>query len=116
LVKENFINKDMRGTMLKLRILRSMSKSKTNSYALLKEFKANERFKKYLGGQRNIKNEVYNTINSLEKFKYIKSVQKTEKGRLKNYYTLTSKGDKVLKSAGRLFKIHIKELTLLLNG
>lgn len=116
MLKENFINKDMRGTMLKLRILRRMSKSKTNSYALLKEFVANKQFKKYLGKSRDIKNEVYNTINSLEKFRYIKSIQKTENGRLKNYYTLTDKGNKVLKSARRIFRTHIRELTSLLNG
>ena len=68
----------MMSTMLKLRILRRISKSKTNSYTLLKELMAMRKFEKHLGQSTEIKNEVYNTINSLEKFKYIKSVQKVE--------------------------------------
>jgi DNA-binding PadR family transcriptional regulator len=109
LFKENFINKDMKSTMLKLRILRRISNSKINSYTLLKELGANKQFTKYLGGAGELKNEVYNTINGLEKFGYIKSTQKVENSRLKNYYTMTNKGNKTLRSAKRIFRIHVRK-------
>jgi DNA-binding PadR family transcriptional regulator len=114
--KEHFLNKDMKNTMLKMYILRETAKSDVNSYSLLKQFTAKKRFAKAFSNPAEIKNEIYNTIKSLEKSGYIKSTQKIENGRLKNYYTLTKDGVKILKSAKDIFKEHIKELTSLLNG
>ncbi len=106
----------MKNTMLKMYILRSIGKSSINSYTLLKEFKARRRFVKSFRNPAEIKNEVYNTIKSFEKSGYITSSQKIENGRLKNYYTLTSKGRTVLKSAREIFQKHIGELNLLLKA
>jgi len=112
---ENFIDKDMRNSMLKMFILRSVGRESTNSYALLKEFSKRRRFFSRFGGVPDLKNEVYNTINSLEKSGYIKSSQKIENGRLKNYYFLTIKGRKVTNSAKVLFRRHIQALSALLK-
>jgi DNA-binding PadR family transcriptional regulator len=115
LEKGNFFDNEMKSTMLKVRILRRMGKSEVNSYALLKEFTKSGKFSSFFGTSENMKNEVYNTIKSLEKSKYIKSSQKIENGRLKNYYTLTGKGKLVLKSTKHLFQKHLKNLALLFN-
>lgn len=113
--EEHFLNKDMRGTLLKMFILRRVSKDKINSYALLKELNTRKIFKRF-SGTSDMKNEVYNAVNSLEKSGYIKASQKIENGRLKNYYTLTKKGDDVLKSAKNIFKKHLQSLSSLLVG
>jgi DNA-binding PadR family transcriptional regulator len=105
----------MKSTMLKMFILRRVGNSKANSYAMLKEFRARRGFMKSFGSQSAIKNEVYNTVKSLEKSGYIKSSQKIENGRLKNYYMLTRKGKDTINSASVLFKKHAQQLSLLLS-
>jgi len=112
--KDNFLNRDMKSTMLKIFILRKVSHAKANSYAMLKDFKQRRMFMKSYGSATEVKNEVYNTIKSLENSGYIKSSQKIENGRLKNYYMLTPQGKDTLKSAGVLFKKHAQALASLL--
>jgi DNA-binding PadR family transcriptional regulator len=112
---ENFLDKDMRSSMLKMFVLRRVSRESANPYTLMKEFAKRRRFRSRFIGRADAKNEIYNTISSLERSGYIKSSQKTENGRLKNYYSLTAKGRKVMASARVLFKRHIKALTTLLN-
>jgi DNA-binding PadR family transcriptional regulator len=112
---EHFLNKDMRNTMLKVFILRRLKKSEANSYALMKEFMARRRFIGKLKVLSEVKNEIYNTIKSLEKSKYIKSSHRIENGRLKNYYTLTAEGKKVLESAKKIFQRNIKEISSLVK-
>jgi DNA-binding PadR family transcriptional regulator len=116
LKESNFLNKDMKKTMLKLRILRRISKSDVNSYALLNELEDHKHFARFFENKTDMKNEVYNTINSLENSAYIKSTKKIENGRLKNYYTLTPKGKFLLKSAAIIFKRNLKDLKELLNS
>lgn len=99
---------------MKIFILRRISHDKVNSYAMLKDFKQRRRFMKSYRSPAEIKNEIYNTVKSLENSGYIKSSQKIENGRLKNYYMLTSKGKETLKSAGVLFKRHTQALASLL--
>ncbi len=113
---ENFLDKDMRNSMLKMFVLRRVGRERINSYTLLKEFKKRKRFSRHPASSADAKNEVYNTINSLEKSGYIKSSQKVDNGRLKNYYALTKKGKTVMVYARGLFKEHIKALSSLLNG
>lgn len=115
-MRDNVINKSMRNTMLKIFVLRRIGSSKVNSYALLKEFSARTKLSSSFKSAASIKNEIYNTIRSLEKSSYIKSSQKIENGRLKNYYVLTAKGEETLKSAKKIFRKHLGELKILLNG
>ncbi|MGI0100504.1 MAG: helix-turn-helix transcriptional regulator [Candidatus Micrarchaeaceae archaeon] len=114
MAKRNFIDTDMKATVLKIGILRHMLNKSVNSYTILKDFSSSRRFARYID-KNDMKNEIYNTINSLENSGYIKSSKKIENGRLKNYYKLTSKGTSTLKSAGRLFRVHIKALKALLS-
>lgn len=113
--EDSFLSKDMKKTIFKIRLLGRISVSKINSYALLKEYSANKEFVRFFGGEKGIKNEIYNTLNSLEKSNYIKVAQKIEKGRLKNYYTVTKKGTHVLKSAKRVLETNLKVIASILD-
>ena len=111
---QNFIGKEMKKTMLKIFLLRRIAKTKTNSYTLLKEM--SKRFSsRFFDSKEQIKNEIYNTINSLEKSGYIKSSKRVENGRAKNYYVLTLSGKHVVLSARMLFRKHLKALDALMN-
>jgi DNA-binding PadR family transcriptional regulator len=112
--RESFLDKDMRSSMLKMFVLRKISRESTNPYALMKEFGKRRGFLARFGST-DVKNEIYNTVNSLEKSGYISSSQKTENGRVKNYYVLTLKGKRVMASARILFRKHLQALTTLLN-
>lgn len=112
--EQNFLNKDMKKTMLKMYILHKLGNSKVNSYTLLKEI-AERRSGGFFDSKKEIKNEIYNTINSLENSGYLKSTQKIENGRLKNYYALSAKGKKVLDSSRRMFKKHVSALAAILE-
>ncbi len=114
--EEGFVREEMRRIGFKFRILRSIRDPKgTNPYTLWKELEKKSYFVRF-GKKGNLKSEIYNMINSLEKSGHIKSIQKIENGRLKNYYTLTAKGRKVLLSAKGIFKKHFNELDALLEG
>jgi DNA-binding PadR family transcriptional regulator len=108
---DNFLSREMSKAMLKIYILRRVKRSKVNSYSLLKEIAANKNSERFFEDKKHIKNEVYNTLNSLEKSNYIKATQKAENGRLKNYYTLTKRGTELLGSARLIFRKNLDELT-----
>lgn len=113
--EKNFIRREMRSTMIKLFVLRRIGRSEMNSYTLMKEITENRRASGFFYNESSIKNEIYNTINSLQKSGYLKSSQKIENGRLKNYYALTANGRELLKSARSIFEKNIKEMGSLLN-
>ncbi len=110
--RENFLGREMSRVVLRLRILYRIKNERMYTYALLKEFDKIPFFK-LLG--KDIKNDVYNTINSLKQGGYIKVSTKLEGGRMKKYYTITKKGDNVLKSALRVRKEAGKELSKLFD-
>lgn len=112
LKKENFLGTEMRRLILRVRILVRIKAGKVYSYALMKEFSSGP-FSRFMG--RNIKNDVYNTIKSLEQSGYIRMSTKQEGGRPKKYYKLTKKGLVVLKSARGIQKEAAKELSKLFD-
>lgn len=113
--KDNFLSKDMKKAMLKVRLLMRISRARVNSYTLLKEMERSKHSKRLFESRAEMKNEIYNTINSLESSGYIKSLQKIENSRLKNYYTLTKKGEDIRRSAREIFRRNVKELASLIG-
>lgn len=113
--EDSFLSKDMKKTIFKIRLLGRISFSKINSYALMKEFAGNKDFVRFFGGEKDIKNEIYNTLASLEKSNYIKMTQKVENGRLKNYYTITKRGKDVMKSARKVLEGNLKIIASILD-
>ena len=109
---ENFLGREIGRTVLRLRILYRVKREKMYTYALLKEFDEIPFFK-LLGD--DLKNDVYNAINSLQQGGYIRVSTKLEGGRMKKYYTITKKGDGVLKSAFKVRKQAVNELSKLFD-
>ena len=112
LVDQNpsYMSKDMRHIVLKLLILKSIKNGKTYSYALVKKF-SNDRVSRLLQkDDGNVKNDIYNTINALEKAGYIKAKAGSNNARSKKYYTLTRSGKATLVQTKRIFISSMKSL------
>ena len=108
--KNSYMNKDMRHIVLKLLILKRIKSGRTYSYALLKEF-SNDRISGLLQKEKgNVKNDIYNTINALEKSEYIKVSAGADKARSKKYYVLTSSGKLALAQTKKIFISSIRSL------
>ncbi len=96
----DFMTKDMRRTILKIRILVRIKSSSTYPYALIKEFE-NGHAAAFFGS--TIKNDIYNILGSLEKSGYIKAVVRSSDNG-KKYYVITKKGSSTVASIGKAFK------------
>jgi DNA-binding PadR family transcriptional regulator len=106
----------MKMTMLKLHILNKISdSSKANPYALIKEISIHNRYKHFFSNKIEIKDSVYNAINSLENSGYIKASKKIEDRKLKKYYTLTKTGKDSLKTAKKLFRKNIADMASIIG-
>jgi DNA-binding PadR family transcriptional regulator len=104
-----YIGKDMRHIILKLVLIHRISKGQIYSYALINELN-NTKISKLLEKKgMALKNDIYNTLSSLERSGYIKSKLKTEKGKVRNYYVLTQKGRKALTGFKTIFMKTMKE-------
>lgn len=90
--KHPYMTKDMSRIILKLLVLKRMQKKDVYSYALIKEFSGTHiiHFIKVHGG--SVKNDIYNTVNALEKSGYISTKAAIVEGRLKKYYKITARG------------------------
>jgi DNA-binding PadR family transcriptional regulator len=99
------IGKELRHVILKLIILKRIKAKRGGiySYAILKGLSKVESSHFCISNPKEIKNDVYNTIASLEKSGYIKMRRRVQDGRLKKYYEITATGDAVLNSAMRDF-------------
>ena len=108
--QDHYMNKDMRHIVLKLLILKRIKSGRTYSYALLKEF-SNDRISGLLQKEKgNVKNDIYNTINALEKSGYIKVRAGAYKARSKKYYALTSSGKLALAQTKKIFISSMRSL------
>jgi DNA-binding PadR family transcriptional regulator len=95
------MTKEMRRTILKIRILMRIKKKKTYAYAILKEFGVGS-FASFIGPK--IKNDIYNSLSALEKSGYIKHSVKVTSTGIKKYYSITSKGIKASKTLKKAFE------------
>lgn len=96
----DFMPMEAKRIILKIRILgRLKLGGRAYSYALIKEFDKMG-FSKFYGP--TLKNDIYNTLRTLDKAGYIKLSSKAERGKVKNYYTITKRGETALKSVGRM--------------
>jgi DNA-binding PadR family transcriptional regulator len=115
LVEKSLLKKDMKNMMLKLKILRMISRNKTYSYAIVKDFTENSRASKFFGGKQAIKNQVYNTINALEKSGYIRLSKQLKSKTAKNYYIITHDGKSALDGTRKVFASSMKEISYILK-
>ena len=101
----NHIDKSFMSGILKLMILRKIKHGNDYPYSIMKEFECNPH-----APMKNItKNDVYNTLNALEKGGYVKSSSRKMGNKIQKRYVLTASGRKmVIKSRKAIIK-HIKE-------
>ncbi len=109
-----FWSKDMRKVMFKLRILRKSAEHKIYPYELIKDISESRWASKFYKSKGEIKNDVYNTINMLEKSGYLKPTG-SAKSTSKTYYVITNKGRNALKSARVIFAAGMKEVSKILR-
>ncbi len=111
-MKENtsYFTRDMKRMILKMRLMARIKQGRAYSYGIVKEFNEGG-FAKMMG--KNLKNDIYNTIKSLEIGGYIKEKSKVENGKAKKYYSLTVRGEDVMKSAAKLHKETLREISKL---
>ncbi len=110
-----FIKRGFVGVILKLMVLKRIAIGEVYSYALLKEFKQRTRHFNKGQGTPNMrgavtKNDVYNTVNALERSGYIRVRARIEGGRLKKYYSITGEGKLALKEARGVFSNGLRML------
>lgn len=108
---EDYIGKDIKRIMLKFRLLNEISQKPSYSYELFDTLCKAAAASKFFGRNKSeIKNDIYNTINALEKSGYIKSISRVEGGKLKNYCYITPLGTKTLKRSRAFFHKSVNQL------
>ncbi len=96
------IRKSIYSSMLKIALLEKVNKKSSYSYLLSKEIGA---YARMLGYKKDIRSDVYNTILMLEKAGYIKGKREVVGGKIRNYYTITKKGNEALKDAKKMLRM-----------
>lgn len=110
-----YMTKDMKRQVLKLMVLRRIRAGRAYSYAIIKEL-GNEHLSMFLKKDTgSVKNDVYNTINALERSGYIKFSPASGMAGGKKYYVITAKGKRVLTESKRLFLASMRELMRILG-
>ncbi|MCL5782791.1 MAG: PadR family transcriptional regulator [Candidatus Thermoplasmatota archaeon] len=97
--EDNFVKSEMRKTMLKIHVLWRLTRSETNAYTILKEISGDKFAAGFYSDERELRDSLYNSMRSLERSGLVVSSPRVENGRLKQYYQITEKGERVLKSS-----------------
>ncbi len=108
-IDKKFFKNEVYSSVLKIIILSKLKKRKFYAYSLLKEIGKHEMIKNHFDVNNvKLKNDVYNTLRSLESSGYIKiyKINSTAAGKpdaKKAYYILTKQGAEVLLSIKKIF-------------
>ncbi|EET89927.1 MAG: helix-turn-helix transcriptional regulator [Candidatus Micrarchaeales archaeon] len=111
---QNYMTKDMYHLIMKLVILGSIKKKKMYPYELINRVAMH--VPKYKSDKKEIKNDVYNTLAVLERIGYIRLERKLAGGRVKNFYTITKKGNESLLASKRILAEAMINVTKQLKG
>ncbi len=104
------IGKDMKKGMIKVLILSYIKYHKTYPYAILKIAKSTKLVHGYEILKGTTKNDIYNLTSALEKGGYIKSRAKLKGNKVQKVFTITKKGENVVKNKDRIFLEMIESL------
>ena len=111
---QNYMTKDMYHLIMKLVILGSIKRREMYPYELINRVAMH--VPKYKGDKGEIKNDVYNTLAVLERIGYIRLEKKLVEGRVKNFYTITKKGNESLLASKRILADAMVNVTRQLKG
>ncbi len=101
----------LRGGVLKLMLLRSVSRGSDYPYAMLKALKCHT----HMPFGTVTKNEVYNALSALEKQGYVRSRTVLSGGKAQRHYRLTAKGAGVVRRSRHIILQLIKSMKLLVS-
>ncbi len=111
---QNYMTKDMYHLIMKLVILGSIKRREMYPYELINRVAMH--VPKYKSDKSEIKNDVYNTLAVLERIGYIRLEKKLVEGRVKNFYTITKKGNESLLASKRILADAMVNVTRQLKG
>ncbi len=111
-----FIEKDIRKGMIKIMILSYIKNNKTYPYALLKFVESASKVHGFKAIQGTTKNDIYNLTSQLEKEGYITSKAKLKGNKVQKVFTITKKGENIVKNKERIFKETFKALKKLVEA
>ena len=111
---EHYMTKDMYHMIIKLVILGKIKSKRMYSYELINHVAMH--VPKYRYDKKEIKNDVYNTIAMLEKLGYVGQKRMLSGGKVKNFYSLTKKGEKSLAESKKILSRAMKDVTMQLKG
>jgi DNA-binding PadR family transcriptional regulator len=111
LIEKNSLTKDMKKVMMKVKVLKVIGANRMYSYAIINEIASSPSLAQFFSCREAIKDEVYNTINILEKAGYIRLARQSTTGRIVKYYEITKDGKSVLNGAKKVYTASIKEIS-----
>lgn len=112
---DKYISKSFYNLILKLFILKKISKEKSvYPYDLIKKV-SKLKMLSLIKDKKDLKNDIYNTIAALNKSGYIDFKEVKESGRTKKYYYITPLGKKTLRATKKTFLNTVKKIGELLG-
>ena len=111
-----YMTKDMYHLIMKLVILGKIKKASSNIYAYELIDHVARHIPKYRKDKMAIKNDIYNTLSKFERLGYVNQQKKLSGGKIKNFYTLTDKGEKALTESKKILKDAMKNVAKQLEG
>jgi DNA-binding PadR family transcriptional regulator len=111
-----YMTKDMYHLIMKLVILGKIKKGGSSIYAYELINHVAQHVPKYRKGKMAIKNDIYNTLSKFERLGYVNQQKKLSGGKIKNFYTLTKKGEKSLSESKKILKDAMKNVAKQLEG
>ncbi|MCL5412131.1 MAG: PadR family transcriptional regulator [Candidatus Marsarchaeota archaeon] len=96
-----YARRELRHVIMKLMLLKQIKSGRTYPYALVKYAASIEMAHGFERTGAARKNDVYNTLASLERSGYIKAKRAVSGGRVKKYYSITPDGSMVLRASAK---------------
>ncbi|MGC8669549.1 MAG: PadR family transcriptional regulator [Candidatus Micrarchaeia archaeon] len=110
------ISADLKRMLMKLIVLKKISKKKVYAYSLLKELECMPNINFFFKDTKKIKNDLYNILKTLNNEGYIVETQSISNGRIRKYYALTQKGRKSVNEINEEFASAVKNIKKILNA
>lgn len=110
------MSKDIMKGMAKVMILSYVRNHKTYPYAILKLAKSTKAVHGYKAFDGITKNDIYNLTSALEKEGYITSKAKLTGNKVQKVFTITKKGESVVRNKDKIFLAMIKAMKRLVKA
>ena len=115
LMGRGFMGKGLRQFVIKAVLLVKISRKRTYSYELMKELLVTVKARHIDTDMLKLKNEVYNSIASLERAGFIRSSTDSSWGKTRKYYVLTPKGRSALRTMRKTIHDTVRDMSQILR-